>query len=174
MTARTRKTAAFSVPFLLLVAGLIWLVQSALAPAKSRVAADDPETAAAAKAAGRYEIPPALHATGGPYRDAEDIRAMALRQAVARKAEKPEAESVRFMTYGEAIAWYDMGWSPAIDFYREVYVVSVPGRITVGHHVRMSYARSYYIYDASTGNLIQWGATDSPDRVTEGRPPKQR
>jgi len=88
MSARARKTAAFSVPVLLLVAGLIWLVQSALAPAKSRAAADDPETAAAARAAEQYEIPPALHATGGPYRDAEDIRARALRQAVARKAER--------------------------------------------------------------------------------------
>jgi len=172
MSERTRETAAFSIPVLLLCAALIWLVQPALAPATAHAPADDDESTAAAKAAEQYVIPPALHATGGPYRDAEDIRALALRQAIAHKAERPEAESVRFMTYGEAVAWYDMGWSPAFDFYREVYVVSVPGRITVGHHVPMSYGRSYYIYDASTGRLIQWGATDIPDPVDGGRPPR--
>ncbi|HMF10128.1 MAG TPA: hypothetical protein VKJ00_13390 [Thermoanaerobaculia bacterium] len=172
MSARARKTAAFSIPFLFFCAALVWLVQPALAPATVHGAREDEETVAAAKAAEQYVIPRALGPTGGPYRDAEEVRALALRQAVARKAEKPRAESVRFMTYGEAIAWYDMGWSPAFDFYREVYVVSVPGRITVGHHVPTSYGRSYYIYDASTGRLIQWGATDNPDPVDGGRPPR--
>jgi hypothetical protein len=171
MSTRIRNSAAYSVPFLAFCAALVWFAQSASAPAKSDPASE--EQAAAAKAAEQFEIPQPLRATGGPYIDAESIRLSGLRQAIARRAVEPRAESVRFMTYGEAVAWYRTGWSPELDLYREVYVVSVPGRITVGRHVPMSFARSYYIYDASTGRLVQWGATDNPDPVTDGRPPRR-
>ncbi len=177
MSARVRTSAAYSIPFLILCAALIWIAPTRPSPAASPAAAhrqEPPSTASSpALAAGPVELPFALRATGGPYVDAESVRLSGLRQAIGRRAVSPQAESVRFMTYGEAVDWYRTGWSTEIDFYREVYVVSVPGRISVGHHVQLSYARSYYIYDASTGRLIQWGATDNPDPVTEGRPPRR-
>src|SRR5262249_27803077 len=117
-----------------------------------------------------FEMPSILPPTGGPYLDAESIRLSGLRQAAGRGAVNPRAESVRFMTYGEAADAYGTGWSTAMDPYREGYVVSVPGRITVGHHTQVTYSRSYYIYDASTGRLVQWGATDLPEPLPkEGR-----
>jgi hypothetical protein len=164
-----------SIPVLLFCGLLIWIGPPRSSPAASAQTSrgDEQEAAAAAaKEAQRFEIPSALPPTGGPYVDAESIRLSGLRQAQGRRAANPQAENVRFMTYGEAVNWYGTGWSTTIDPYREVYVVSVPGRITVGHHVQLSYARSYYIYDASTGRLVQWGATDLPDPVTDGRPPR--
>ncbi len=116
------------------------------------------------------EMPAADRPTGGPYVDAETIRLSALGEAANRGAADPQAESVRFMTYGEAVAWYGTGSTPEMDPYREVYVVSVPGRLTLGHHVRVSYTRSYYIYDASSGRLVQFGANDLDDPVAMGRP----
>jgi hypothetical protein len=173
MGVRARKSAAYSIRFLVFCAILIWAVPPRVSPAASPAQArQDGQEAAAARHERPLELPAALPPTGGPYVDAESIRVSGLRQALGRRAVNPQAESVRFMTYGEAVDWYRTGWSPTIDLYREVYVVSVPGRITVGHHVQLSYARSYYIYDASTGQLVQWGATDNPDPVTEGRAPR--
>jgi len=167
MRARVRKSAAYSVPVLIFCAVLIWIGPPRTTPAaSSSTAAPEPEETAAqeaaARAAGEFEDPVPLLATGGPYRDAEEIRVKALEKAASHGAENPDAESIRFMTYGEAVELYHTGWSTRIDLGREVYVVSVPGRVTVGHHVAVSYARSFYIFDASTGELIQFGARDLP------------
>jgi hypothetical protein len=129
----------------------------------------------AADAAKVFQPPPASkpepeRATGGPYIDAETIRLKALSEAEGRGAAHPRTESVRFMTYGEATEWYGTSRTTQVDSYREVYVVYVPGRITVGHHTRRTFDRSYYVYDASTGRLIQFGATDLPEPVSTGQP----
>ena len=118
----------------------------------------------------RVEMPVIEGPTGGPYLDAESIRLEGLEEATERGAVEPQAESVRFMTYGEAVAWYGTGNATMMDPFREVYVVSVPGRITVGHRVRLSFARSYYIYDATSGRLVQFGATDLADPFATGQP----
>jgi hypothetical protein len=116
------------------------------------------------------KTPEADRATGGPYVDAETIRLKALGEAKARGAAEARTESVRFMTYGEAAEWYGTSRSAEVDPFREVYVVYVPGRITVGRHVRRTFDRSYYVYDATTGRLIQLGATDLPEPFSTGRP----
>lgn len=126
-------------------------------------------------AAKAFQPPPARkpepdRATGGPYVDAETVRLKALGEAHGRGARNPRTESVRFMTYGEATEWYGTSRSTEVDPYREVYVVYVPGRVTAGHHVRRTFDRSYYVYDASTGRLIQLGATDLPEPLSTGRP----
>jgi hypothetical protein len=168
MRTRVRKSAAYSVPVLIFFAVLIWIGPPRTTPAApSSAAGPEQEEAAsaqeaAARAAGEYEDPVPLLATGGPYRDAEEIRVKAIQKAASHGAENPEAESIRFMRYGEAVELYHTGWSTRIDLGREVYVVSVPGRVTVGHHIAVSYARSFYIFDASTGELIQFGARDLP------------
>jgi hypothetical protein len=164
MRARVRKSAAYSIPFLILCAILIWVAPPRTTPAAPAVRrADD-----SVEREPPRELPSAMPPTGGPYIDAESIRGEALSEAAGHGAVEPQAESVRFMTYGEAVDLNQTGWSPTVDFYREVYVVSVQGRVKAGHHVTFSFARSYYVYDASTGRLIMWGATDLPDPTTDG------
>jgi hypothetical protein len=114
--------------------------------------------------------PDPARATGGPYIDAETVRLRALGDAKGRGAADARTESVRFMTYGEATEWYGTSRSTEIDPDREVYVVYVPGRVTLGHHTRRTFERSYYIYDASTGRLVQLGGTDLADPLSTGRP----
>jgi hypothetical protein len=170
MRARVRKSAAYSIPFLLLCAILIWVGPRQMSPAAPAAPMpDDRQGPATPRGTRQLELPSTLPPTGGPYVDAESIRLSGLRQATGRGAVNPQAESVRFMTYGEAVDAYRTGWSMTIDPYREVYVVYVPGRITAGHHAPLSYARSYYIYDATTGKLVQWGATDLPEPLPSGR-----
>jgi hypothetical protein len=160
MSARVRKSAAYSIPFLIFSVILIWAGPPRTTPAAPAVPRADDAVEPHRPAS---ELPPTLLPTGGPYVDAESIRVEALSEAAGHGAVEPRAESVRFMTYGEAVDLYQTGWSPEVDFYREVYVVSVPGRVKAGHHVTLSFARSYYVYDASTGRLIMWGATDLPE-----------
>ena len=172
MTARAKKSAALSIPLLLLLCAA-WV---AVGPPKSSpAAAPEDDRIDAAEAAKVFEPPPsampeAARPTGGPYLDAETIRSKALTEAEGRGAADPRTESVRFMTYGEATEWYGTSRSTQFDLYREVYVVYVPGRITVGHHTLRTLDNSYYVYDASTGRLIQFGATDLADPLSTGQP----
>jgi len=173
VSARARKSAALSIPLLLLCAA--WLAVGPPKTSPAAAAAPDDDRIDAAEAAKVYEpprtfMPEAARPTGGPYLDAETIRLKGLSEAVGRGAREPQTQSVRFMTYGEATEWYGTSRSTQVDLYREVYVVYVPGRITVGHHTLRTLDNSYYVYDASTGRLIQFGATDLPDPLATGQP----
>jgi hypothetical protein len=138
---------------------------------------ESPETAAApveVDAPQAAVMPPQLLPTGGPYLDAGRIIDLALSQSDGRGVLDARVQEVLFLTYAEAVQRLGCGWVASMSPDREVYLVSVTGRVSLSRHGRAarSFARTYCVFDASTGRLVVWGATNRPE--SEDRAPRDR
>jgi hypothetical protein len=108
---------------------------------------------------------PALARTGGPYVHSSEAWGKAFHEAVRRRVVSPRVEKVLATTYGDVLKWTRSGRTAYIGLDREVYLVTVHGPVIVGggRHPLSSFSRTYYVYDAPTGRLIEWGATILPE-----------
>lgn len=162
-----RNSFAYSMPLLVLCTVLLWSGRPRTVPAASDGSATEPSEksaqAAAHPDAAAFRLPVQLMPSGGPYISPDRIRAAAFHEAAARGVESPRVERVLALTYREAAIWNRSGSGTMLHPDREVYVASVQGNIVVGHHARYAYSRSYYVFDATTGQLTDWGATNSPE-----------
>jgi hypothetical protein len=147
----------------LVVAGmaLLWLV-SPTAPASPRLSepiqqVEDPEP--------NPQEPDTLPPSGGPYVSPPQIRDAALRETTRHHIADPRIDHVLALRYAEAVRWARSGSSTLVHPDREVYLVSVLGGIEVpaSEGGVVPYARTYYVFDATNGTLVQWGATDMPE-----------
>ena len=142
-------------------AGLLWLA-SPTAPASPRLSepmpeVEDPEP--------NPREPDPLPPSGGPYVSPAQIRDMALRETSRHRIVDPRIDHVLALRYAEAVRWARSGSSALVHPDREVYLVSVQGGVAVpaSEGGVVPYARTYYVFDATTGSLVQWGATDMPE-----------
>jgi hypothetical protein len=114
--------------------------------------------------------PPRLLPTGGPYVETGRIIDLALSQSDSRGVQDARVQDVLFMKYADAVRRTGCGWVTAMSPDREVYLVSIKGAVAFSRHGRAarSFSRSVCIFDASTGRLVVWGATNRPEPEDRG------
>jgi hypothetical protein len=159
---------------------LLTLAILAVAAIRFALGADEPayDPAQAVEApAVSDDLPPQLPPTGGPYLETSRVMDLALAEAAGRQVEDPRIQNVLFMTYADAVRRIGSGSVTSVSPDREVYVVSLAGNVALSRHGQQvgSFARTVCIFDASTGDLLGWAATNRPDRGEEagGRSPAQ-
>ena len=155
---------------LLIVAGaaLVWL-----APSRARPAVDLPNQEPVAPPARSLDPEPRTPG-GGPFISSVEAADVASNLARRRGVVDPQDGKVRLMTYGEAVAANRTGWNRQIHADREVYLVSIEGSLKFERRGgSRSFTRTFYVIDATTGDMIDWGATNLPDPFdpVPARPP---
>lgn len=121
--------------------------------------------------------PPQLSPTGGPYLETARVMDLALSESAHRRVADARLESVLFLRYADAVRRIGSGSVPYMSPDREVYLVTISGDVSVSRHGQPAglFARSFCVFDASTGDLVVWGASNRPDtgETVERRSPAQ-
>lgn len=110
-------------------------------------------------------LPPQLRSTGGPYLETSRVMDLALAEAASRIVQDARLQSVLFMRYADAVRRIGSGSVTAVSPDREVYLVSVSGNVSLSRRGQPvgSFGFSVCVFDASTGDLLIWGATNRSD-----------
>jgi len=157
MQAWIRRNSLAALPLAVGVGLLLWIapIRAERPAAHEGISADD----------GLVPARPALARTGGPYVRSSEAWGKAFHEATRRHVVSPRVEKILATTYGEVLKWTRSGRTLEVGLDREVYLVTVQGPVIVGggRHPLSSFSRTYYVYDAPTGRLIEWGATILPE-----------
>jgi hypothetical protein len=149
--------------FLLPVLGALiffaaWSPPSSTGPASPGSACDIPTDDAL--------LPDQLMPTGGPYVDPQPAVDKAVAIARGYGVPDPYVLGVRFTTYCDSMLVNGMPLGTYVNRDREVYEVSIEhfgGDMIINHGPELvagPFLHSFYISDATTGDLLTWGAND--------------
>ncbi len=119
-------------------------------------------------------LPDQLMPTGGPYVDPQPAVDKAVAIARGYGVPDPYVLGLRFTTYCDSMLLNGMPLGTYVNRDREVYEISIEhlgGDMIISHGSQLEagpFRHSFYIFDASTGDALTWGADDLDDLSDSG------